>query len=790
MQSVPQIPWRRDWLLRQVRVPLLLLTLTAILFYTFAVVSFVPNYPFLSRWTDDGRMEVIEPYPDTAAEGLLAPGDRILEIDGWPVLRSPWRHLFSQDAPFHRYIIERNGTQQGLDLPALPMTWSEIRQRTTAGVVALGGWIVATLILLAASPQHKQAWQVGLVGLGLAVALAASEAALYNVPTAWLVSDALMPLVSVAFVQLALLPGGDTSLVGSRILAAGYLVAILISVASLFNMLVLLPQGTSFFAHTGILLDDLILLMVGIGLLLNPLTLLYTYWRASAPAHRRQILVILLFTCFAVLPLVFLSLIPRLLIGTPILPWEIGLALLLLIPAGYGYAIHRSNYLDLDLIVTRSLTGLGLILLFLSVYAALSIALALQPLLHLPSPLSTVLATSLSLGSLAVAGKRIEDGIHVVVYGSRVGYTEHIERYTERLARHPERQTLIGIFDDVVSLLGVREACLLLAEQTSLVRVAQTKLCSQEIVLNISELPETALVRASAQTHPLLDTHSWLEIVIPLYSDGQLVGALLLGPKLPDGFFHALDVRFLKQVGSALSMTVASIRLFEASRAMSRQLLCVRQQERVQLAAELHDDPLQRLSVVAGRLNHLANQQDEVESRRELTQQRQELLGVAKQIRIICANLHPPLLEQGLELLVRDVVESMRRDIEIMTTLHLDLPADFQPPSAVVMTVYHVLKEALNNVRKHAHASAVHVSLVANESLHLRVEDNGCGCDLGNASLSDLLRTYHFGIAGMHEWARLVQASLTLSTPPEGGTVVDLTVPLSAKGSHFATFMH
>jgi signal transduction histidine kinase len=58
------------------------------------------------------------------------------------------------------------------------------------------------------------------------------------------------------------------------------------------------------------------------------------------------------------------------------------------------------------------------------------------------------------------------------------------------------------------------------------------------------------------------------------------------------------------------------------------------------------------------------------------------------------------------------------------------------------------------------------------------VEDDGCGFDIATASLSDLVRRHHFGLVGMHEWARLAYGRLTLQPRLGGGTRVLLIVPL------------
>jgi hypothetical protein len=92
------------------------------------------------------------------------------------------------------------------------MDWPQYRLRLTAGLISVGAWIVTTVILSAAPLHNRHAWQLGLVGLISSVTLAASEAVLYNIPFAGLISDPLLPVVAFAFAGLAMIPAPQGAL--------------------------------------------------------------------------------------------------------------------------------------------------------------------------------------------------------------------------------------------------------------------------------------------------------------------------------------------------------------------------------------------------------------------------------------------------------------------------------------------------------------------------------------------------------------------------------------------------
>jgi len=85
----------------------------------------------------------------------------------------------------------------------------------------------------------------------------------------------------------------------------------------------------------------------------------------------------------------------------------------------------------------------------------------------------------------------------------------------------------------------------------------------------------------------------------------------------------------------------------------------------------------------------------------------------------------------------------------------------------------HIVEEALTNVRKHAGASSVLISLEYGwRSLHLSIADNGYGFSpvlLGAAA-------GHWGLLGMRERASRIGGRLSLRSKPRGGTVVSIDV--------------
>jgi signal transduction histidine kinase len=102
---------------------------------------------------------------------------------------------------------------------------------------------------------------------------------------------------------------------------------------------------------------------------------------------------------------------------------------------------------------------------------------------------------------------------------------------------------------------------------------------------------------------------------------------------------------------------------------------------------------------------------------------------------------------------------------------HLDLPAEV-PALPLIAEVRHnlfmIVKEALHNVLKHAHASEVRLSLKLREGLlELRVEDNGRGFKVDSVAASQ-----RSGLANMRHRMEAIGAALFIESSPGAGTSI------------------
>ena len=775
-------------LLPYLRVPVILLSLVMILYFTFYFTLYIPyeNTGFAIRWQPDNTMKVV--YVDEVMGQVLALEDRVVQIDDNVLsYRDPWQPLYQPGQSTYTLLIQRGEQMLPIDVSVPPPSFAGVLNRLKTGLVAFLIWLVATPIILLATYKNREAWYVGLLFMSLAMLLSAAEASLFNVPGA-LILVALLPVLAVAFTELACrFSNRSLSVSTRRVIQVMYMVATVVAIRQAADVILFFPRGLTLSTLTGLPLDKISILVTGVGLIGNPIILAVRFWRMEPSYQRRQIQVIMIFMGLAIFPLVFLALVPGIVLGGSLIPAWAATILLSLIPVGYGFAIYRRNYLELELFVTRTLTLLTLGLFMVLIYFVLFYILDTFFVSSQVSSLAGLLTLLPTLAIAWAAGRPTRRIVQTVIYGPHVPYEDYLAQFNTALSKDPQIRTLQMVMVEAADLLQVRRAVLLLANHRQQMEgVAHLR---AEPVTPIPFQPEhfpvqKAMLRAEwvmKEWGFLATMPSWVELVVPLWVRGKPVGMLWLGAPMPDGYFHALQMGFVVRLANMLGVASEVVQLLASSLKMSGELLQVQEAERFQLASQIHDEPLQQIALVTNQLNILSQEPTLAVSDLlpDLQAQKQSLRLVSKQLRDICAGLRPPVLQQGIEWVVKEVVYTFQESSLLPVTLTVTVPDELWLDEQMTLVIYRVLLESLNNVRKHAQATQVWVTLTRQaEQLTLSVEDDGQGTTLNTLSLPELIRLHHFGIVGMHEWATLVQGTLQLRERPLGGTIVTLDVPL------------
>jgi two-component system sensor histidine kinase DegS len=204
---------------------------------------------------------------------------------------------------------------------------------------------------------------------------------------------------------------------------------------------------------------------------------------------------------------------------------------------------------------------------------------------------------------------------------------------------------------------------------------------------------------------------------------------------------------------------------------ISLKIIQAQEAERQRLAEEVHDGPAQVLTNAIFQVEYLDRVIDDSPdtARAELAFLRTMLREGLDEVRSFIAALRPPSVDLGLGQAITAVGAEFASKHGI--TVEVSVPGiDARVPSEAKAPILRVVQEALQNVRKHAAATAVRIGL---EGDHLVIVDNGRGFDVMRLASA----TRNFGLQFMRERAELMGSSLQIESRQGEGTRILLRIP-------------
>ncbi len=216
---------------------------------------------------------------------------------------------------------------------------------------------------------------------------------------------------------------------------------------------------------------------------------------------------------------------------------------------------------------------------------------------------------------------------------------------------------------------------------------------------------------------------------------------------------------------------------------LSRRLLTSVEQERKQLAQDLHDDFGQTLTALQLGIETLKTScVTEARHRQDCIRRCDSLAHMVARlgdkVRSVCAGLRPVALDGlGLAEALRTLVcEYDEQGGCGCISLRLELNEE-RYPSLVELAIYRVCQEALTNVRKHARARHTNIELVQQgKNLCLTVADDGRGFDVRRESRLGVRRR-SIGLLGIRERVAMLGGAYRLDSRPGRGTTLQVVLP-------------
>ncbi len=257
--------------------------------------------------------------------------------------------------------------------------------------------------------------------------------------------------------------------------------------------------------------------------------------------------------------------------------------------------------------------------------------------------------------------------------------------------------------------------------------------------------------------------------------DGSIVDTEVRSQQLPDG-------RFLSVIRDLTERIQAERELQESYRAL-RELTAhiqnVREEERSNIAREIHDELGQQLTVLKMDISWLSKKLEHPgENVKERLNGLLEMIdNTVRSVRRISSELRPSMLDDlGLPAAIEWHAHefSKRSGIRIHTQVET---GDLKLPAKTGITLFRIFQECLTNVARHSEASEVRVRLfLEGKELQLEITDNGRGF-----LQKEIEKKKTLGILGIKERVSLIRGKYSIESKPGKGTVVLVSVPFTGE---------
>ena len=214
-------------------------------------------------------------------------------------------------------------------------------------------------------------------------------------------------------------------------------------------------------------------------------------------------------------------------------------------------------------------------------------------------------------------------------------------------------------------------------------------------------------------------------------------------------------------------------------RALAAELTVTEQRERQRLAADLHDDLAQLLSLIGIKLSLAKQQPMQPPLAKTITEVEELTHKAMTYTRTLMSQLSPPALSEfGLPMALQWLSEQMQlHDLSVSVQVKTEIPTI---PEEQALLLFQSIRELLFNCVKHAKTHEATITLEqVDGSLCIQISDQGAGFDLAEARKKAHSPTSGFGLVSIRERMLSLGGRFELESSPGNGTRATLVLPLS-----------
>lgn len=283
--------------------------------------------------------------------------------------------------------------------------------------------------------------------------------------------------------------------------------------------------------------------------------------------------------------------------------------------------------------------------------------------------------------------------------------------------------------------------------------------------LIVKDMTEHPLAAGFPEYHPMMKSL----LGVPIFSKGELIGALYLTDKLDGAEFSDLDQQLIEMLALHAAIAIENAHLYEKTQRLA--IL----EERERFARDLHDGIIQSIYGVGLTLDNakaLLPTEDE-SAREQIDISLKSLAVVINDLRNYIFDLRPQALKsKGLYARLEGLVKELKVNTLLPIQVQIDPEINSYVTDLQASHLFHIAHEALSNAARHARPKRIDVSLTRQDDmLILEVEDDGIGF-----ALPETIVHGHHGLANMQKRASILNADLQIEAIPNKGTHLILTL--------------
>jgi signal transduction histidine kinase len=258
----------------------------------------------------------------------------------------------------------------------------------------------------------------------------------------------------------------------------------------------------------------------------------------------------------------------------------------------------------------------------------------------------------------------------------------------------------------------------------------------------------------------------WHRLIAPLKGLASEINDLRIGVDLPKAVYpHA--VKEIESVHSALTrFAKAAIDRDNLRNRYVRDIVQVQEAERLDMAREIHDGPLQDITALLQQVHMSLEEGEDIRKRVKNTERLAKI--VVRELRGLCDELAPPWMDLGLSQAMTELAERLSQNYDIHVSVDID--DSFELGSERILSLLRIFQEAVSNAVRHGNATEVCGSMYKDgDRLLFEIKDNGKGFDAG-IDHEALRLEGHRGLANITERMSLMGGSLEVHSAEGNGT--------------------